>query len=408
MFDWRRDVIAVVALAALAAVASYARSGLTQTLLPDGNDVWFESDLPRVVANMSERRSNHYRTDVHPLFPLMTTPAVYVVRAGLGVSSVEAIRVVVAAIASVWTATLFTLLRLVGVRTFAAAGFVGLGMTSAAALCWFAVPETFGLGSVTIMLALMVTAVSSRRQVPPLLYVCVSALTLSVTVTNWMAGLVATAVALPSKRAVQTTAKALAIVIVAWIVQKAIFRSARFFIGSAHELKYLEPLDLGRLWQVSRSFFVHALVLPDHVIVGAGPYRSVPYKLTTQLSPIASDPWALLAVGAWLGLLALGAFAMLTLREHRRTRLALAAVLAGQLGLHLVYGNETFLYSLHWLPLLVLLAALGTLTRARWIAMALVTIALAATAVSNSGRFGLAVTAATQIMRGTERLPATR
>jgi hypothetical protein len=405
-FAWRRDIIVAVALAALASFSSYSRSSLTQTLLPDGNDVWFESDLGRIVANMSEHRSDHYRTEVHPLFSLMTTPLVYGLRALLGISAVPAIRIVVAATAATWTVALFGLLRLAGLRTFAAAWFTGLGVASAATVCWFAVPETFPLGSVTMMLALMVTAISSTRQVPAPVYTSISALTLSVTVTNWMAGLVMTALGLPARRAIRTTVNALGLVTAAWAVQKVVFRSARFFIRSTHELKYLEPVTLQRLWQVMRSFFVHALVLPAYVVVDAGPYRSIPLKLVTQFSPIASDRWGLVAVSAWLGLLAIGAFAMVTLRDHRRLRLSVALVLGGQLALHLVYGNETFLYSLHWVPLLVLVAAMGVHTRARGITLVLAVVALTAMLVSNVRQFERAAMAAQTIMTGAEARPA--
>ena len=43
----------------------------------------------------------------------------------------------------------------------------------------------------------------------------------------------------------------------------------------------------------------------------------------------------------------------------------LCVLLAGQFGLHLLYGRETFLFSPHFVPLLVLVAALGTQTKAR-------------------------------------------
>jgi hypothetical protein len=42
--------------------------------------------------------------------------------------------------------------------------------------------------------------------------------------------------------------------------------------------------------------------------------------------------------------------------------------------LHLIYGNETFLYALDWIPLFVTAAALATLTRGRWIVLTLAAI----------------------------------
>jgi len=48
-------------------------------------------------------------------------------------------------------------------------------------------------------------------------------------------------------------------------------------------------------------------------------------------------------------------------RKHLRLRVVLGLTILGQLALHTVYGNETFLYTLNFLPLLVVLAALSTL-----------------------------------------------
>ena len=395
---WRPEIAAAVCLAVLASFSSWSRSELTRTLLPNGDDVWFESDQPRIVADMSDRRSDHYRSEVHPLFSLLTTPVVYVLGTTLHISPVQAIRLVVAATAATWAITLFGLLRLLGLHRLIAVWFAVMGITTAAAVCWFAVPETFALGAIGIMLALIVTALSSSRTVSAAVYTAVSAFTLSVTVTNWMAGIVMAAVALPPRQAIRTSVKALGIVTAAWAVQKVFFRSVRFFVRSTHELKYVEPLSAYRLWQVIRAFFVHSVLAPQFVIVDAGPYRSIPLKLVTQFSPIPSDPWALAGVFAWLGLLAIGAVAMVRMREHGRTRLSLAVILGGQLALHLVYGNETFLYSLHWVPLLVVVAALGTRTRARPIALGLAVVATIAMLITNTRRFDLAATAAAGIM----------
>ncbi len=48
----------------------------------------------------------------------------------------------------------------------------------------------------------------------------------------------------------------------------------------------------------------------------------------------------------------------------------LALSILGQIALHLLYGDETFLYALDWLPLFVTAAALATLTRWRPVVLA--------------------------------------
>jgi hypothetical protein len=79
----------------------------------------------------------------------------------------------------------------------------------------------------------------------------------------------------------------------------------------------------------------------------------------------------------------MGTWAWFQLEQHGRFRVMLGLTLLGQLMLHMVYGNETFLYSLHFMPLLILVAAAGTLTRARPIALALAAVLLMASLMNN-------------------------
>jgi hypothetical protein len=74
-------------------------------------------------------------------------------------------------------------------------------------------------------------------------------------------------------------------------------------------------------------------------------------------------------LAAWIVLLGAGAWSATTMHSLRRFRLALGLGIAGQLTLHMIYGNESYLYALNWLPLLVTLAALSTFTRLRPIAL---------------------------------------
>jgi hypothetical protein len=69
----------------------------------------------------------------------------------------------------------------------------------------------------------------------------------------------------------------------------------------------------------------------------------------------------------------------------------LLGIVAGQLSLHLVYGSETFLYSLNFAPLLVIVAACSTLTPARPLARVLGGIAVIAFLLNNLQQFRTAI-----------------
>ncbi len=112
----------------------------------------------RVFANMTDRWSDHNRIKVHPLFSLLTFPLVYFLNTILGIKAIAAVRIVIAAVASVWLGTLFLLLRLIGCQRFDATLFSLLGATSATAVFWFVVPETYPFGSLSILFALCFVA----------------------------------------------------------------------------------------------------------------------------------------------------------------------------------------------------------------------------------------------------------
>ena len=65
----------------------------------------------------------------------------------------------------------------------------------------------------------------------------------------------------------------------------------------------------------------------------------------------------------------------------------LGLTLLGQLGLHLLYGEETFLYALHFAPLLVVFAACSTLTRMRLVGLVLAGALVISAGVNNAMQF---------------------
>jgi hypothetical protein len=92
-------------------------------------------------------------------------------------------------------------------------------------------------------------------------------------------------------------------------------------------------------------------------------------SMSIQFAQLGSGGmWGTLAGLLWLALLLLGLWNLVGLKEQPQLRLVIGLTLIGQMFLHLLYGWETFLYSLHFLPFLILLVALSSLTPARpWV-----------------------------------------
>jgi hypothetical protein len=123
------------------------------------------------------------------------------------------------------------------------------------------------------------------------------------------------------------------------------------------------------------GFLFHSIVLPD---VG----RAHEFRLSIQaMNPGAGSLIAQVGVAIWVVLLAGAVWAIRT-RYRSTTVGVLVLAAAGQLALTLLFGVETFFYSLYFGPILVLLSALGALTPARRFIVPLAA-ALAVLAASN-------------------------
>ena len=378
----------VVALSfTVATVGCFRLSGRFAPVITHASTMstYFEADIPNVYRNMAARGSDHYRTKVHPIFSITAYVPTKVLREVFGLGTPEAVRVTMALSAGLWAAALALLLGLLLPRLVDTMVFTSLGIVSAAALTFFTVPERYGLGSLSIVIALVVAALSERVTVPERWIVATSALTLAFTVTNWMVGLIATFTALPRRRAVQASINAFFVVTAIWAIQKLLlFPSAVFFVGDREELRYVLVDAAGGPLAVLRSMFFHSMVMPAISTLDILRRPDWP-PMTIQHSALGSAGLAGgIATALWGALLAVGVVTLLRKGPLRRVRLVAGGSLAGQALLHLLYGEETFLYSLHYLPLLVVAAALGTRTRLRPAVLAAAALLLPLLAVSNA------------------------
>jgi hypothetical protein len=369
----RRDLWLAIAVAVVGAVGSLALSGQLPRELyeSDSLDVWFESDVPRMYENLTSRRT-YSRSTHHPVFHLGAVLLGTLLVKIAGIDPVTALRGLLALTCGLWTAGVFALLRAVGCRRGDAVLFTGVGLSSASAVFFFALPDTFLVGSLTIILALLWAAIDEPGQRSQIVEAFVSAGTMGVSLTNWMAGVLASFWRRPLKQTLRICFGALAIVVLLWALQKTIVPNAEFFLAAHHTQQQGQMFspDAGGFSGVLVSFFAHTMVMPEITVVDRATAGTWWPSLLTQKSPAASaGAWGPVALIAWLVLLVLGVAALATLGRRPRIRLLLASVILGQFALHFVYGNETFLYSLHWLPLLLAVIALSSLTKARLVAL---------------------------------------
>ena len=391
---WQDILLALILAVATGLVFYYGTQLINPALTWDKQtgDTWFHNDTTRSFDDMAVYEVDHYRTNLHPLFVILTMPFVYAIRGLFRVDAVTAVRIVLAVNTSIWFCVLFITLRLINCRRLDATLFTILAAVSAASVFWFTMPETYPFGSTTMLLGLGLVALAEYQKLSPVWYVLVGVLTLGITITNWMVAIFASFVKYRWKQAASITIASLLIVSALVLVQKAIFpafnagflrlwENATSEAGSTGILK----AEFGGPMTALKCFIFDTIVIPAIALVKSPHGFAAWPSMTVQWStPGSASIWGAIAVVLWIALFSLGIWGLFSLRQHRAFRLVLGLSLLGQIALEAIYGDERFVHSIHFLPFLILVAALSALTRARVLALVL-TAALILTAGINNG-----------------------
>jgi hypothetical protein len=385
----RVDLIIISLLLVLASLMSWIGSHQVNPVIIEdrAKDVWFGADIARVFHHMATRPAAHNRLNVHPLFSLVTYPFVYFFML-LRFPKMEAVRAFTTVTAGLWVGLLYVTLRLIGCRRLDAALLSVLALTSAGFIFWTTVPESYLFGSFTMLGALCFVAWTQYQQRSQWWYVVISAATLTITTTNWMAGIFMAFASFAWRKAAWITVQSLLLVIVLWPIQKFFFRSAEFFIGGMREDRYIWQDTAGGPLRVLSGFFYHSVIMPGIYILSPHPRRPDWPLMSVQFAlPGSGGIWGMIAVILWTVFLGLGIWACWRHREQTRARLVLAGILLGQLALFLVYGDETLLYALQIMPFLIVVCAFLTLTPFRLVALTLSVLLIITTGVNNAEQF---------------------
>jgi hypothetical protein len=335
--------------------------GHVQTLIdPRADDVWFEADVARVYNDMTDRGADHYRTTVHPIFPLLTYPVVHASQKLFHIDKIHAVRGVIAATAGVWLALFYSLLRVLRCRRMDAVLFALVAAATSAALFWMVIPETYEFGSLMILGMLLVAAVAERRTVSNWVDIAAGAASMSMLVTDFMVAVASFVSRYQLKRAFQIACNALVLVVLLWGLQKYFFKSAQFFMGQHDSSTPPELRGVALVVILLQSFVAPEIRTLPNELPGVWPLLTFQHA---ALAPL--DFLKVVALVSWVCLLGFGGWVLARLPQYPRFRAMLALSIAGQIVLHLAYGGETFLYALDWLPLFITAAALATLTRWR-------------------------------------------
>jgi len=362
------DIVAVAAIAfSTILLAHYGASRIDAAAFEPRNfDIYLQADLPRTYQQMVSRFASGVRTGLHPLYPLVVHTVTVVVRALFDISWLEAVRNAVALMAAGWGVCLFLCGRALGAGVLDSTLMTGVGLAGTSARFWLVVPETFLIGGVALLVVLFVAARAESHALSDKWYIASGVVTFGSTLTNWSTGILLAITTTNWHRFVRICLEVVGATTLLWIAEKLFFPNIVFVFDPLGVRQYLHPLSPSRIADVSRAFFSHAAVAPQLEACRNLNFTPTPFLLTFQGAAIASGgPLSVIATASWFGMLALGLYALVRLKRHRTTRLVLGGSLAFQYGLHLLYGGETFLYSIQWWGLLVTSVVLVFHTRAK-------------------------------------------
>jgi len=358
-----------------------ARLG-TSVYLPVSWDTWFDADTVRVFDDLSQPSTLLLRSGLHPLFGFIGQGMFRLIAALLPVQApIGAIQVELSLVGAAALALTFQAARKLGCDRAGALAAVLLLGSSAAFVFMAPIPETFWFGAVTLIAAFCLAVDAPEGWRGDLRLAAAGFLAFSVTVTN----------AIPIGVWIVLRRKARSVLAIALagsaMTGAASLLQARMLPGSIgwssslalalgevrgdgestrllQSPDLLPPLGARHFAEVLRAFLLHAEVMPEPEIEA---HDQGTYFIPTPLPAFSvqrsraggATAWGWLATAGWGALLALG---LVTAHERRqRDPIRLWGIaLAVQLAMHLVIGRQTFLYSPHFQPLLVGLAALAS------------------------------------------------
>ncbi len=391
--QYRVDILIAVGLAIAIAIATYIGTyQLPAPIFTDlyAQDVWFGGDIPTVFGNITSLNSDFGRNNKHPLFPLIVFPLVFLTGKLFHLDPLAAARLVAVGISTLWIGSLYALFRIMGCYRLDSALLSLVGAVSAASIFWLIIPESFPLASLTFILGLAFVTLAQFRPFTGAWYIAINVITVSITITNSMVGILATLVNNRWKKAIQIFVGSLLLATGLWILQRIVFTNSGFpfqpgtFIG---EKKFIAAASGGTLSFLS-AFFYQTMVMPATQFVDF-PIRPDWVKIEASLlAPASGSVWGIAAIVSWTALLGLGLWAFVTIKQHNKLRIVLGLTLLAQIGMHSIYGaDETFIYSLHFIPLLLTVVAFSFLTRLRIISLILAVILIVSAGINNRTQF---------------------
>lgn len=392
------DVLIAVGLALVAGSYAAAASTAIDPRVYDSWNIYFQADGIRVLADMTDRFSDQWRTNVHPLVPSLSYPMMHAL-IGLGFSKLTAATILMAGCAGLTTGLLYLALCGLGLPSFAATIFTSVFLASATFVHWFAYVETYAFAMLTTTGTIFVLTICRSR--PLWIWTVSSAGVLAITVTNWGLALAASFFRLSFRDFVKASVSALFLVVLLACGQKLLFPQAVLFFNPYN---YKSDVSYTQVWQQSKGYgtwtpvdnirgvlLTSAIAPPPATEISKSPVGdfTIVSSQHTQLSRMSLA--GTIAVICWSLLLVAGVWGAIHSIPHRAVTVPVSIYVVFQTLLHSVYGEITFLYAGNFFPSLVFMTAFGYLTPLRKFVLGAAVSVVVLGGINNHAEFSNAV-----------------
>ena len=318
-------------------------------------DMYFNSDVARVISNLEDNgKISHDRSRTHPYFSIF---AVTVSKAGVYLGIQNVAFPIYKLVFGTLGAFLFWLFVYKNTNTMQAFASLTLLLCTMSFRVWAAVPETFLFSFFTLMLALNLMQLKAKPE-----YVLLS--TLAGTITNLFLGLVHLLLEYKNKTIIlKILFSFILFAIITSIIQQSIYpTSTHFFDIFAHkeELRYVAK-NLSSVQFRLYDFFISGFIVPlsseiKLPITTASLWQE--FFRVTILSSIEVIILTILTIITLAMVYLMALYAFIKSNHKSAISKSILIFIGFELMLHLIYGDDPFLYSLNFTPLIIIFMSL--------------------------------------------------
>lgn len=319
-------------------------------------NTYFGADVARVVDNLEDNAAtSHYRDKVHPYFSLV---AVSVAKIGVYFGYTNYAFPIYKLIFGTLSVFLFWLFIYKNTNTFQAFASLALLFSTMSFRVWSAIPETFLFSFFTLMCALNLMRLKLKPE-----FILLS--TFAGTITNLVLGLLHLTLTQKNKQIIfKVTLSFIFMAVAASIIQQSIYPTSIFFFDlSSHkeELNYIAKdfgIDKFRLF----DFFISGFIVPLNNEINLPITTANLWERFYTVDFMASKKMTILTILTITTLVAaylLSLYAFVKQFDKNSISLSILLFIGFELVLHLFYGDAPFLYSLNFMPLIIVFMSLN-------------------------------------------------